>query len=103
MSDWPITSRMALSADGLHGAVRIFHVEDVFAGVVDLPEDGEIDVDDVLVAGQHQALFRDVAAAAAANRPGRMVTRLTVVTSGVYTVSIGYGRRKLSPGSALRL
>ena len=47
---------------GFHRALGVFHVEEVFRGVVDHPEDREIDVDDVLVAGQHQAFLGDVAA-----------------------------------------
>ncbi len=44
--------------DRLDRLVGVPRVEQVFAGVADLPEHGEIDVDDVLVAGQHQALRR---------------------------------------------
>src|SRR6185437_12667119 len=38
----------------LHRAVGVTNVEQVILGVVDQPEDGEVDVDDVLVASQHQ-------------------------------------------------
>ena len=47
----------------LHGAFRILDVEQIVADAVrlDQPEHREIDVDDVLVAGQHQAFLRHVA------------------------------------------
>ena len=37
---------------------RIAGIEQIADRVVDPPEHGEIDVDDVLVAGKHQALFQ---------------------------------------------
>ena len=61
----PTTSRMALSATALivRSCVRaeILHVEEEIARVLDDPEHGEIDVDDVLVAGEHQAFFGNIA------------------------------------------
>ena len=56
--------------DRLHGALGILDVEEEIADAVglDAPEHGEVDVDDVLVAGQHQALFRHVTNGAAAPR-----------------------------------
>jgi hypothetical protein len=47
----------------LHRAFRLLDVEQVIAHPVrlDLPQHREVDVDDVLVAGEHQALFRNVA------------------------------------------
>ena len=54
----------------LHGAFGVLDVEEKIADAVGLdpPQHGEIDVDDVLVAGQHQAFFRHVAHGAAAPR-----------------------------------
>ena len=54
----------------LHGAFGILDVEEIIADAVrlDPPQHGEIDVDDVLVAGQHQAFFRHVAHGPAAPR-----------------------------------
>src|SRR5258708_3932469 len=68
-----------LTDDLAHGALgRRLHrrlgrsdVEQVFADVVDLPEHRVLDVDDVLVAGQHQPFFRHRPAAAAAHVGGR--------------------------------
>ena len=45
------------------GGVRVLNVEQVLLCVLDAPVDDEIDVDDVLVAGQHQAFFRHIARA----------------------------------------
>ena len=55
-------------ADRLHRAFGRLHVKKVIADVVrlDLPKHREIDVDDVLVAGQHQGFLRHVAHGAAA-------------------------------------
>src|SRR5215471_16686395 len=50
---------------GLHGSVGITDVEQVFPGVIDDPEHREVDVDDVLVAGQHQGFPRHVLSGAA--------------------------------------
>jgi hypothetical protein len=52
----------------LHGAFRHLDIEQIVRGAVGLdhPEHREVDVDDVLVAGEHQALFRYVARCAAA-------------------------------------
>src|SRR4029079_8559087 len=53
---------------GLHRAFGILDVEEVFADAIrlDPPQHGEIDVNDVLVAGEHQAFFRHVAHGGAA-------------------------------------
>ena len=61
-----MTSRMALSATDLIVPSGFCEVEDEIlgAGRVDAPLHVEIDVDDVLVAGQHQAFLEHVAAAA---------------------------------------
>ena len=63
MSERPITSRMALSATAFTVPSGILDVEQIFAdaGRLHLPEHREIDVDDVLVAGEHQAFLRHVA------------------------------------------
>src|SRR5262249_24209410 len=55
-------------ADGLDRGFRRLHVEKIVADMVrlDLPQHREIDADDVLVAGEHQGLFRYVARGAAA-------------------------------------
>ena len=42
---------------------RVARVEQVADRVADLPEHREVDVDDVLIAGEHQALFQNVASA----------------------------------------
>ena len=56
--------------DRLHGAFGVLDVEQIVAdlGRLDLPQHREIDVDDVLVAGEHQALFGHVAHRGAAAR-----------------------------------
>ena len=56
--------------DRLDRALRVLEVEDEIlgAGRVDAPLHVEIDVDDVLVAGEHQAFLEDVAAARLARR-----------------------------------
>jgi hypothetical protein len=55
-------------ADGFHGAFGGLHIEQVIADVVrfDLPQDREVDADNVLVAGEHEGFFRHVAQRAAA-------------------------------------
>ena len=78
----------------LHGDLGVLDVEEVLLRVLDAPVDDEIDVDDVLVAGQHQALFGHVAHAAAKPRPVppvRMPTSMMFcrVTFGRRTSSIG--------------
>ncbi len=82
--------------DRLHGAFGILDVEQVFAdaGRLDLPQHREIDVDDVLVAGEHQAFFRHVAhvpCRAAMSSTARMPMSILLTRSalGVSTVSIG--------------
>ena len=54
----------------LHGAFGILDVEEEVGRALrlDAPQHGEVDVDDVLVAGQHQAFLRHVAHGAAAPR-----------------------------------
>ena len=54
----------------LDGALRVLEVEHVVLRPrgVDLPDHVEIDVDDVLVGREHQALFGDVAGSALARR-----------------------------------
>ena len=47
----------------LHGLRGIADVEQVFARVLDDPEHRELNLDDVLVAGQHQAFFGNAAGA----------------------------------------
>src|SRR6202035_3070244 len=56
--------------DRLHGAFGVLDVEEIVADAVrlDAPQHGEVDVDDILVAGQHQAFFRHVAHRPAAPR-----------------------------------
>ena len=53
-----------------HRLLGIADVEEELAGVVDDPEHHELDVDDVLIARQHQAFLADVAGA---GRAGRVV------------------------------
>ena len=96
MSVRPIDLAHGAFGHRLHRAFRILDVEQIVAGSarLDPPEHREIDVDDVLVAGEHQALFRHVARRAcrgASPRPTRMPTSiwLTRSTFGVSTVSIG--------------
>ena len=64
MLDWPTTSRMALSATSFTVLSGFWMLNRYFCGVLDAPEDDEVDVDDVLVAGQHQAFGTLVAHAA---------------------------------------
>ena len=62
----------------LHGDLGVLDVEEVLLRVLDAPEDDEIDVDDVLVAGQHQAFLGHVAHAAgeaARDRPSACRSR----------------------------
>ena len=47
--------------DILHRHLGILDVEQEFGRVADAPEHHEVDIDDILVAGEHQALFGDVA------------------------------------------
>ena len=54
--------------DRLHRLLGIANVEQELARVLDLPEQHEVDVDDVLVAGQDQALVGHVSIGAAAPR-----------------------------------
>ena len=58
----PTTSRIALSAADFTVASGIADVEQIGSRVLDHPEDGEVDVDDVFVAGQHQRFFGDLPA-----------------------------------------
>jgi len=41
----------------LHGDVGLLDVEEIFLSVPDAPEDYEINVDDVLVAGEHETFL----------------------------------------------
>ena len=68
MSVRPITSRMALSATAFTVPSGFWMLNRYLPAParLDLPEHREIDVDDVLVAGEHQALFRHVAQGGAA-------------------------------------
>ena len=67
--DWPMTSRIAASAAGAHGLLALRTSKAYLNDVLDLPQHGELDVDDVLVAGQHQVLGRGRARAAAVAGP----------------------------------
>ena len=77
----------------LHGDLGVLDVEEVFLRVLDAPEDDEIDIDDVLVAGQHQAFLRHVGHAADSRAPPgpRMPISMMFcrVTFGRRTSSIG--------------
>ena len=87
---------MALSATALTGAFRALDVEQIVADMVrlDPPQHRELDIDDVLVARQHQAFFRQIARPRAA-APGKILgarpisVLLTRSAGGVSTVSIG--------------
>ena len=68
MLDWPTTSRITLSATSFTVVSGFWMLKRYLLRVLDAPVDHEVDVDDVLVAGQHQALFGDIADAAAAAR-----------------------------------
>ena len=63
-------------------------VEQIGLGVLDHPEDGEVDIDDVLVAGQHQRLFRHLAGNLAAARA------LGVAIADLGPVDAGHARRE---------
>ena len=67
--------------DRFHGLFGMADVEDEILGLgrIDLPTHAELDVDDILIARQHQALFRRLGAAAAvfdARHPARRDSRL---------------------------
>src|SRR5207244_346065 len=53
---------------GFHRRVRSPDIEEIGFGVLDHPEDSEVDIDDVLVTGQHQGFFRHLARHRAADR-----------------------------------
>jgi len=55
MFDCPTMSRMALSATSLTVILGVHDVEEVMLGILDAPKHNAMDVDDVLIAGQHQA------------------------------------------------
>ena len=81
----------------LHGLLGIADVEEILAGVLDQPEHHELDVDDVLVAGQHQAFRRTSRLLVPARRrlvPERKPTsaRLTRVTSASRRCRSGPGK-----------
>ena len=63
MFERPIDLAHGAFGHRLHGAFGILDVEQIVADAarLDLPQHREIDVDDVLVAGQHQAFLRHVA------------------------------------------
>ena len=64
------------------GQLRVADVEEVGARVLDHPEDGKVDVDDVLVAGQHQRLFRHLTRGRAARALAGAVADLGAVDAG---------------------
>ncbi len=66
---------------GLHGRLGRPDMEQVGLCVLDDPKDGEVDVDDVLVAGQHQRLFRQLARAGGATL-ARAIADLGAVDAG---------------------
>ena len=82
----PTTSRIALSAADLTVASGCADVEQIGLRVLDHPEDGKVDVDDVFVAGQHQRFFRHLARCCAA----RVGPRLAVADLG--PVDAGHAR-----------
>ena len=63
---------------GLHRVGRVARVEEIVGRVADMPEHAEIDVDDVLVAGEHQALGRHVPRGGAARRGLARVGRAAI-------------------------
>src|SRR6185295_3645954 len=65
--DGGLTDHLAHGAFGhlLHRHLGVLDVEEVVARVLDAPEDDEVDIDDVLIAGQNQAFLRYVANATA--------------------------------------
>ncbi len=68
---------------GFDRRLGVADVEQIGLGILDDPKGGEVDVDDVLVAGQHQRLFRHLAADLAAARPlGVAITDLGPVDAG---------------------
>ncbi len=100
MLERPTTSRIALSATAFTVPSGFWMLNRIVADAVrlDPPQHGEIHVDDVLVAGQHQAFLRHVAHRAAAPRrilDQRHADAEMVETRSAFgssTVSIGYGR-----------
>src|ERR1700730_7017211 len=69
---------------GFHRRVRSPDTEEIGLGVLDYPKDGEVDIDDVLVTGQHQGFFRHLARHRAADRRtfGAAVADLGAVDAG---------------------
>ena len=94
MSLWPTTSRMALSATSFTVPSGFWMLNRIVRRVLDPPEHDEVDIDDVLVAGQHQAFLGHVADVLEESRlseePRMPISmRLTRVTLGSSTSSIG--------------
>ena len=95
MLDWPTISRMALSATSFTVTSGFWMLNRYCLRVLDAPEHDEVDVDDVLVAGQHQALLGHGRARRRQSRalvaPERMPTSMMFcrVTLGRRTSSIG--------------
>src|SRR3984893_9914711 len=69
---------------GFYRRVRSPDTEEIGLGVLDYPKDGEVDIDDVLVTGQHQGFFRHLARHRAADRRtfGAAVADLGAVDAG---------------------
>ena len=83
-----------------YGRLGAADVEQIRLRVLDEPEDGKVDVDDVLVAGQHQRLFGDLRGSPARPRSRErkpISVRLMRVTLGLHT---RFDRRRQMPVEA---
>ena len=73
---------------GFDRRLGVPNVEEISLGVLDDPKGGEVDVDDVLVAGQHQCLFGNLAGDLAAARA------LGIPVADLGPVDAGHARRQ---------
>lgn len=93
--------------DRAHGGVRLLDLEQVVLRVIDDPQHDEVDVDDVLIASKHQALFGHIttgdAAAALVGSETNLNLLLALNRWQANLLTIGAGRRRCKPGSTIRL
>src|SRR5215469_11355888 len=91
LSDRGLADHLAHRAlgSGFDRRVRVSDVEEVSLSVLDYPEDREVDVDDVLIAGEHQRFFRQLTASDAAG--GRA---LCGAVPDLGSVDAGHARRE---------
>jgi hypothetical protein len=65
ISDWPTCLAQHAFSHVAHGNLGVLHVKKISHRLLKAPEDGEADIDDVLIAGQHRALFSHIGHATA--------------------------------------